>query len=74
MISDIKVHIANILWAKTFKMKMKEKKECVIATLEIQCSRVSTISICSASHSGNKQSNPSPLPLSQHINQSHRCF
>ena len=37
-------------------------------------SRKSTIWICSASHSGNKQYNPSPMPLSQHINQSHPCI
>ena len=41
-------------------------------TVEIQSSRESTI--CSASHSGNGQYNPSPLPLSQHINQSHQCI
>ena len=46
----------------------------MVIMVEIQSSRESTIWICSASHSGNEQYNPSPMPLSQHINQSNRCI
>ena len=40
-------------------------------TLELQISCESTIWICSASHSGNKQCTHSTIPLAQNINQSH---